>query len=404
MTEEQKAAVTSEQKETRQLGVILKELLEQEDVKANIFHYYRVEKEENRLHFYINEMCYTYHNRIFKFQTAMNFIAELIFKHYGVSEDDIEKKNVEVLKHVVDTRIKFWSASTCLERFLPDGKVKVISCDEDGKYEVGIFSEGEAKFKAEGGSIAEAKHQLALSVFKDSERFQKEYVKWLLGKKRVGSSFVKKNTKYSDARWAVIKFFKQNYFNLKRPSFYKNQICKEPKENEDDEDTFYASYFIRHREQSKQDAAKECIRSIKHIITQKSFDKRNNQRGGNWNSRSNSGYRNAGHSGWGNNRGGRTNGWGQANRGNSFQGGNNFSGMQMGNMGMQMGGNNQGMMSPQQYQMYYNQMQQQSQMGNQQNSWGWGNRGNQGQKRPAQGGFNSMFNQAKQARSSGAGW
>merc|ERR1711937_18245 len=93
--------------------------------------------------------------------------------------------------------------------------------------------------------------------------------------------------------------------------------------------------------------------------------------------------------GWANNSGARTNGWG-----NNF-GGNNF-GMQMGNMGNNMGG----MMNPQQYQMYYNQMQQ-GQMG-WGNNQGWGQ--NQGQKRPASGGFNAMFNQAKQAKSSGAGW
>lgn len=346
--------------------------------------------------FCLNDFSYQYRCQFrYNHNTASNECAKQILGKYGVSKEDIENKNVEEYKRAVN-RIRNWSASSTLERFLPNCPVKVISCDEDGKYSIGLFHKDEAKFTAEGNSIAEAKQNLALAVFTDRNRFYGMYTKWLRANKKLPVSFDKPEKKtYSDAHFAVINFYKQNAIGMKRKSIWKNQLVKLPKENDEAEDEFQAALYIRHSCETKQDAAKECIRSIKHICTQKEFNRRhqNRQQGGWGNTR-----------GGFNNRGGRggTNGWGQ-NRG--------F------NQGMQ------GMMDPQQYQMYYQQQMMMQNMGgnfsggmnfNQGGNWsqnfnaGWGNQGSRGGFRGrgrgrggfkrGGGDFNSMMNKAKQAK------
>ena len=266
--------------DTREIGQIFKDLLNEDQVRLNIFHRVQVINTEKRMNFYLNEFCYTYHNENFRYKTAYNFITELHFKHHGFTDEQIKAKNVEEMRKHVNSRLKNWAASSYLERFLPDGKMKTISCNENGDYKVGIFYNDDLKFSAMGSSIAEAKRKVALLVMYDSNRFNDEYCKWLLGKKRVHSSFVKPQKKiYSDPRWAVVSFFKKNYFNLKTPNFWKQSVIElEEADRDFEEKKYQAALFIRKINHSKQMAAKDCIRAIKNIINQDEWIENNKRK------------------------------------------------------------------------------------------------------------------------------
>jgi len=384
--------------ENRPLSRILKELLDEEEVKAKVFKNVIADKMENQLVFCLNDFSFQYRCQYrYNHNHASNEVAKQILGKYGVSKEDIHDKNIEAFKKAVN-RIKNWSASATLERFLPDCPVKVISCDENGKYTIGLFHKDEQKFTAEGNSIAEAKQTLALSVFTDRNRFYGMYTKWLRSNKKFPVSFERPEKKsYSDAHFAVINFYKQNHhYGGKRSSIWKNSLLKLEKEKEEDEDVFQAALFIRHLSQNKQEAAKECIRSIKHIVTQKAWNERNRHRNG-WGNRG--GYNNRGRGQWRN----PNQGWGP----NPNQG---------------WGPNNSQMMNPQQYQQFYNNQVGMNMAGgnfsggmnfNQGGNWSqnfnytqnqWGNnfnRGRGGNRRGTKrgGDFNSIMNQAKQAES-----
>jgi len=380
--------------ENRPLSRILKELLDEEDVKAKVFRNVIADKMENQLVFCLNDFSYQFRCQYrYNHNHASNEVAKQILGKYGVSKEDIDNRNIDAFKKAVN-RIKNWSASATLERFLPDCPVRVVSCDENGKYTIGLFHKDEQKFTAEGNSIAEAKQALALSVFTDRNRFYGMYTKWLRSNKKFPVSFERPEKKqYSDAHFAVINFYKQNHhYGGKRSSIWKNSLLKLEKEKEEDEDQFQAALFIRHLSQNKQDAAKECIRSIKHIITQKAFNERNRHRNG-WGNRG--GYNNRGRNQWRN----PNQGWGPNNQGWGPNQGQMMNPQQYNNfynhMGMNTGGNFSGGMN-------FNQGGNWSQnFSYSQNNWGNNfNRGRGGHRRGNKrgGDFNSIMNQAKQAK------
>ena len=79
--------------ENRPLSRILKELLDEEEIKAKIFKNVIADKMENQLVFCLNDFSYQYRCQYrYNHNHASNEVAKQILGKYGVSKDDIDNE------------------------------------------------------------------------------------------------------------------------------------------------------------------------------------------------------------------------------------------------------------------------------------------------------------------------